>query len=786
MRTLDATLQAAMDSGDFDPIVRAAILDPDDYSVVSYLDLAYYKINGVEIDIEFYDASNSFPDTVSLERGALINGTEYTIFSGIYHLDNTYKVSRGHYICSGSIVEPVAVNVLGDVSYHTLIDSVMAVGAPLVTPVFKTPAAAWLGYQFFADGLRYATGNIYVFFALLKQKYCIHATDNGINSLLFFSAADTLALAAQYTLTLTAADTFSQQTFWRQFTWKDENKTLHAPGPATYVIHNLGYLESTDSPPDIPSNMQQVGQTCITCIPNLKYQTGDCVLFDPVLDGYTPVKSVLDVTEIFDAANHGKNKPAWYMELRPLNYFSNTSGGFVPTTVQYTSAYIELANYGFNNNLTSAVTNVQLLADAVDDLAMALTGTGVAGRLAKYTDANHIAASNLIGPVTNVLTLEATGTYTATVPATGTVALLGTANVFTTTQYITPTGTNPGTLFYMFAPNLSAGNDIYWTIGKAASANNSVWMVYHHAGDGWASNYFSLDMYGFSKTLTINAAGNIGFGDSPISTIKMTVFSSTTSTDANIIGYLAPSMNSGVTIYQAFGKALSTRNTAFVGYHYISDGSTSNYFSFDFYGVNNILTVCANGRVGVGVILPQAKLHVVGSADVQQLLITGHTTQSSQVGWIYSNDTTNNAMREVLRLESRNSTASTGGAAGYGPGLTFYAESATDANYRQQGQLSTVWATATDATRKARSLWSVWDTGEREGIRIEANGSAAMVGFLGAAAVVRQTGCVSQEEGYIAGSLDTEAEIISALNTTNVAVNLIRSALIAYGLFTDE
>ena len=95
MRVLNPILQAAMNSGSFTPIVRAAVLDPDDHSVIEYLDLVYYKINGLDIEIEFYDPAGSFPDAVSLERGALVHGVEYTIFSGIYYLDNKFLVKGG-------------------------------------------------------------------------------------------------------------------------------------------------------------------------------------------------------------------------------------------------------------------------------------------------------------------------------------------------------------------------------------------------------------------------------------------------------------------------------------------------------------------------------------------------------------------------------------------------------------------------------------------------------------------------------------------------------------------
>lgn len=95
--------------------------------------------------------------------------------------------------------------------------------------------------------------------------------------------------------------------------------------------------------------------------------------------------------------------------------------------------------------------------------------------------------------------------------------------------------------------------------------------------------------------------------------------------------------------------------------------------------------------------------------------------------------TTNNAALEIERIEARVSTASTGGAAGFGPALTFYGESATDGNYRQMLQIDAQWSTATDASRKARSVWSVFDTAAREVLRGYANGSLGLLGVgLGA------------------------------------------------------
>jgi hypothetical protein len=64
-------------------------------------------------------------------------------------------------------------------------------------------------------------------------------------------------------------------------------------------------------------------------------------------------------------------------------------------------------------------------------------GTGTAGRVAAWvTDANTLQASTLAKTGAGVLTLSAASAYTVTVPATGTAALLGTAQTFTAAQTI--------------------------------------------------------------------------------------------------------------------------------------------------------------------------------------------------------------------------------------------------------------------------------------------------------------------------------------------------------------
>lgn len=88
------------------------------------------------------------------------------------------------------------------------------------------------------------------------------------------------------------------------------------------------------------------------------------------------------------------------------------------------------------------------------------------------------------------------------------------------------------------------------------------------------------------------------------------------------------------------------------------------------------------------------------------------------------------------------------------------------ATTRQRGGITHSWVVSSDATRTARVVHSVYDTAAREAIRMEASGTAPMLGFYGVAAVARQT----------VAAAATDAA------TTQTLVNDLRSKLITLGL----
>lgn len=105
---------------------------------------------------------------------------------------------------------------------------------------------------------------------------------------------------------------------------------------------------------------------------------------------------------------------------------------------------------------------------------------------------------------------------------------------------------------------------------------------------------------------------------------------------------------------------------------------------------------------------------------------------------------------------------------GFGSRLAFILEESAG-NRQNAGHIKVLWATATAASRKARMTLSVEDaSAERECLRAQASGSAAMIGFLGASAAIQQT-------GDVATALETFGLMATATYESDSIVNPVHS-----------
>lgn len=159
---------------------------------------------------------------------------------------------------------------------------------------------------------------------------------------------------------------------------------------------------------------------------------------------------------------------------------------------------------------------------------------------------------------------------------------------------------------------------------------------------------------------------------------------------------------------------------------------------------NLFYTDASADAIGIGTATPASKLHALLS------------------------DATTNAVGTVLTL-GHNSTGTA--AAGFGGALLWTLESSTT-NDQSAASWDALWATATHASRKARIVGNVYDTAVREWIRGEASGSAAMIGFLGAGAIIRQTVAADA------------TDLASAITLVNDIKAKLSAAASGFGLFT--
>jgi hypothetical protein len=136
-----------------------------------------------------------------------------------------------------------------------------------------------------------------------------------------------------------------------------------------------------------------------------------------------------------------------------------------------------------------------------------------------------------------------------------------------------------------------------------------------------------------------------------------------------------------------------------------------------------------------------------------------------------------------------NALASVVTVAGFGQDHHYNLEADSGTN-RNAGLHPIQWATAADATRKARQLFYCYDAAAAyECLRLESSGSAPMVGFNGVAAVARQS--LTALSMTVGTGDDSVADVGTAFNQTTLnnnfrdlvnKVNAIRTILVNVGL----
>ena len=84
-----------------------------------------------------------------------------------------------------------------------------------------------------------------------------------------------------------------------------------------------------------------------------------------------------------------------------------------------------------------------------------------------------------------------------------------------------------------------------------------------------------------------------------------------------------PNMGSNSNSVLIFGKSLSTKNSAFIGYHYVGSASNDNYLTLGQYDVPHQMIIKTTGEVGIATTAPSYKLDVNGDIRSQSKAYIG-------------------------------------------------------------------------------------------------------------------------------------------------------------------
>jgi len=411
MRTFSAEAQAALDSGKFQPYLRVLLsdVDPSNFDV---------SVQPVSFRIQDHDAEAVLPITAEVtgiinsgyfafERGVVIGGVPETTVTSSFTPTQILQDEKYYYI-KGSLLPPHYKNLGIDLTWQEVIEAIyldeLNPTTKIIAATYENAAHAVWGYQFYPTGRNVIFHNLQSLHSIFRQKFLIFArhTENSLTDKIdvyFFQPTETISVQHEIDDLLFQRDksVLTTQFVVKQFLWRDDAMTVNTYNPTSasgYLppIHNLGYIPTTGTRPAYAHSLKAGRSSRLS--PNLKYESGDYV----TINGYNySFNTRIKVTEIFDT----ELTPAWHVIVEPFQWFENTEGGAMPSTVEAAAPYTPLNTSTFNNNLDATVNNLQALAEAVDDLVLGgtdeevqdlvgamLTGNTETGITVTYQDAD--------------------------------------------------------------------------------------------------------------------------------------------------------------------------------------------------------------------------------------------------------------------------------------------------------------------------------------------------------------------------------------------------------------
>lgn len=297
--------------------------------------------------------------------------------------------------------------------------------------------------------------------------------------------------------------------------------------------------------------------------------------------------------------------------------------------------------------------------------------------------------------------------------------------------------------------NISGGNQFQTIVG----------IQNIHSGDGIYSFTF-----GYANTVTARLSTTIGQSNTNASTrsvIAGVICNSSGSDHVFVAGYQTSVTASEST---AIGYQVNVAGVGSIGLGYGTTVNGANGFGV---GSQNTTGGNQSGTMGYGNSTSAQNAYSIGfssSASASRAMAIGSGANAVTSGHISLCQAVNNGDLTTVNIQGK----STG----------------SGAATRDMINISTVWQTSTNASRRARAIFNVFDTAAREVIRMEASGSAPMLGLFGVNAVV-QPSTTGTTTGFTAGAgtgVNNVSTFTGNLGTTAYTIGDIVRALKQVGI----